>query len=78
VPGLSPVIELVNGFEAPSIVLVDNAVVGFAEVLQQTPRAETEAPPSDEIVPPLEAVVVVIEEAVVVVSVGIVTVVKEI
>jgi hypothetical protein len=40
----------------PSVVLL-SAVVGVAFVLQQTPRAVTEAPPSEVTVPPLCAVV---------------------
>ena len=42
---------------APSVVLVDKAMVGLAVVLQQTPRAVTAAPPSVIIVPPLLAAV---------------------
>jgi hypothetical protein len=58
------------------VVLVLNAIVGSADVLQQTPRAVTDAPPSLVILPPLVAVVLVIEDAAVVVSVGIEVVVK--
>jgi len=36
------------------------AVVGFADVLQQAPRAVIAAPPSDKMVPPHSAVVSVI------------------
>ena len=54
----------------PSIVLVDKAMVGFAAVLQQTPRAVTVAPPSTVTLPPLAAVVIVIAVAAVVVTVG--------
>ena len=54
----------------PSVVLVLNEIVGFADVLQHTPRAVTEAPPSLVIVPPLVAVVLVIDDAAVVVRVG--------
>jgi len=53
----------------PSAVLLF-AVVGFAEVLQQTPRAVTAAPPSAVILPPLCAVVPVMEVTAVVVKVG--------
>jgi hypothetical protein len=58
------------------VVLVLNAIVGFADVLQHTPRAVTATPPSLVILPPLVAVVLVIEDAAVVVSVGIEVVVK--
>jgi len=54
----------------PSVVLVDKAMVGFAVVLQQTPRTVTAAPPSALIVPPLVAVVDVIAVTAVVVMVG--------
>ena len=53
-----------------SEVLVLNAIVGFADVLQQTPRVVTAAPPSLVTFPPLIVVVLVIEIAAVVVSVG--------
>ncbi len=46
----------------PSDVVL-SAVVGFALVLQQTPRAVTAAPPSDVTLPPLVAVVDVILDA---------------
>ena len=49
----------------PSVVL-EFAVVGFAEVLQQTPRAVTLAPPSEVMFPPLAAEVVAIVVTVVV------------
>jgi len=45
-------------------------VVGFAEVLQQTPLAVTEAPPSDVTLPPLDALFEVMADTVVVVTVG--------
>ena len=48
-------------------------VVGLAAVLQHTPFAVTEAPPSDVTSPPLEAVVEVMEDGVVVVTMGIVS-----
>ena len=54
----------------PLIVLVDKAMVGFAVVAQQTPRAVTVAPPSAVTLPPLAAVAVVIAIAAVVVTVG--------
>jgi hypothetical protein len=53
----------------PSAVLLF-AVVGFAVVLQQTPRAVTAAPPSAVILPPLCAVVPIMEVIAVVVKVG--------
>ncbi|MEJ7675201.1 MAG: hypothetical protein WKF59_21475 [Chitinophagaceae bacterium] len=53
----------------PSAVLLF-AVVGFAAVLQQTPRAVTAAPPSAVILPPLCTVVFVMEVTAVVVKVG--------
>jgi len=46
------------------------AVVGLADVLQQTPLAVTEAPPSEVTFPPLVAVDVVIADIAVVVAVG--------
>ena len=52
------------------------AVVGLGDVLQHTPLAVTDAPPSDVILPPLEAVVPVIEEIAVVVRAGMASVVK--
>ena len=50
-------------------------MVGLAEVLQHTPFAGTEAPPSDVTFPPLVAVVEVMEDGVVVVTVGVVVLV---
>jgi len=44
--------------------------VGFVEVLQQTPRAVTVAPPSEVTLPPLVAVVWAIALVAVVVTVG--------
>ena len=58
-----------------SEVLVGNAIVGFADVLQQTPRYIIVLPPSLVTFPPLVAVVCVIEDTAVVVSVGTVPVV---
>jgi hypothetical protein len=75
--GVSPVIELVNApVPEPSVVWL-SATVGLAEVLQQTPRAVTVAPPSEVTLPPPDAVVEVIEVIVAVVTVGVVKVVKE-
>ena len=54
----------------PSLVF-ELPVVGFWEVLQQTPRAITAEPPSFEISPPLVAVVDSMAEAEVVESIGI-------
>ena len=45
-------------------------MVGLADVLQQTPRAATESPPSEVIFPPLSAEEVVIEETAVVLTIG--------
>ncbi len=68
---VSPVRLLVNApVPVPSVVLVLNEVVGFADVLQHTPRAVTDAPPSLVILPPLVAVELVIEDDAVVESVG--------
>jgi len=70
-PGLNPVIELVKmPVPDPSVVLL-LLVVGFTEMLQQTPRAVTDTPPSAVTSPPLEAVVMVIDDAAVVVTVGV-------
>lgn len=46
----------------PSVVLVVKAMVGFAVVLQQAPRAVTVAPPSATTSPPPSAVVLVIDD----------------
>ena len=54
----------------PSVVLVDKAMVGFAAVLQQMPRAITAAPPSAVTLPPPDAVAIVIAVIAVVVMVG--------
>ncbi len=54
---VSPVIELVNEpVPNPSEVLLP-LIVGSAEVLQQTPRADTGEPPSLVTLPPPSAVV---------------------
>lgn len=72
---VKPVIALVKlPIPVPSVVLVDKAMVGFAVVLQQTPRAVTVAPPSLLMLPPLVAVVLVMAVTAVVVIVGIVLV----
>jgi hypothetical protein len=64
--------ELVNApVPVPFVVLVLNEVVGSADVLQQTPRAVTDAPPSLVIFPPLVAVFCVINDAAVVIRTGI-------
>ena len=69
-PGVKPVMELVNApVPVPSVVWL-LAVVGFAVVLQQTPRAVTDAPPLSVTFPPLAAVVAVMSETEVVVTVG--------
>ena len=68
---VSPVRLLVNApVPVPSVVLVLNEIVGFVDVLQQTPREVTDAPPSFVILPPLVAVELVIEDDAVVESVG--------
>ena len=54
----------------PSEVLL-SAVVGLGAVLQQTPRADTVAPPSEDMLPPLSAVVGVIDTTELVVRVGV-------
>ena len=67
---VNPVNELVNApVSVPSVVLLF-VIVGFADVLQQTPLAVTDAPPSLVMFPPLVAAVCVIEDTAVVVSVG--------
>ena len=66
VPGKRPVIELVKlPVPGPSI-LFEFAIVGLCDVLQHTPLAVTDAPPSAEMLPPLNAVVEVIDDAAVV------------
>ena len=70
VPGLNPVIELVKlPVPVPSEVLL-SLMVGLTDVLQHTPLAVTDAPPSDATFPPLDALVEVIEDTAVVVTVG--------
>jgi hypothetical protein len=59
----------------PSVVLL-SAVVGLAEVLQQTPLTVTLAPPPEVTFPPPDAVVEVMDVIVAVVTVGVVKVVK--
>ena len=71
VPAVNPVKLLVNiPIPEPSTVFVVNKIVGFAEVLQQTPLAVAFAPPLDVIFPPLVAELNVIDVASVVVKVG--------
>jgi hypothetical protein len=77
VPGVRLVRELVNTPVPAPLLVVSSAVVGFADVLQQTPRAVTESPPSSVTLPPPDAVVEVIEVIVAVVTVGVVKVVKD-
>jgi hypothetical protein len=68
--GVSPLNALVNApVPVPSVVLL-SAVVGSADVLQQTPRAVTAAPPSEVTFPPPAAVAAVIPVIAVVVTVG--------
>jgi hypothetical protein len=57
----------------PSVVFVISSIEGFGLVLQQTPLADMEAPPSPDIIPPEEAVVCVIDDDAIVVSAGKVT-----
>ena len=52
------------------LVVLSLAVVGLADVLQHTPLAVIEVPPSEVTFPPLVALVAVIEDAAVVVTVG--------
>ena len=54
----------------------NDRVVGLADVLQQTPRAVTDAPPLEVTLPPLEAVLEVIDDTAVVVTVVVDSVVK--
>ena len=75
-PIVKPVIELVNTpVPAPSDVLL-SVIVGFADVLQQTPRLVTAVPPSLVTLPPLVAVVVRMEEITVVFNPGTFVVMK--
>ena len=68
---VNPVMLLVNApVPVPSTVLVANAIVGLAVVLQQIPLAVMVAPPSEVMFPPLVAVVVVMPLIVFVVTVG--------
>ena len=59
----------------PSVVVLFE-IVGFADVLQHTPRNVTDDPPSLVILPPLVAMVPAIKDTSVVVSVGNVIVLK--
>ena len=72
VPGDRPVIELVNGPVPVLSVVLLSAVVGSSDVLQHTPLAVTESPPSEVTFPPLDAVVDVMLETEVVVTVGVI------
>ena len=54
----------------PGSVVRLSLVLGYCEVLQHTPRASTEAPPSEVTSPPLEAAEVVIAETAIVVMAG--------
>ena len=68
-PELRPVIELVKvPVPVPSVVLL-SLVVGLADVLQHTPLAVTEAPPSEVTFPPLDALFWVIDDTGVVLTV---------
>ena len=74
VPAASPVISLVKlPTPEPSSVLL-SFMSGFTDVLQQTPRAVTEEPPSDVTFPPLDALIEVIDDIVLVTTVGAVTI----
>lgn len=71
VAAVRPVIALVNvPIPVPSVVLVNKAMVGFAVVLQQMPRAVIVAPPSATTLPPPDAVVMVTDDKDAVVTVG--------
>jgi hypothetical protein len=63
-----PFFRYLAGHPLASGFLNNFQVVGFADVLQQTPRAVISDPPSAVILPPLWAVVAAIEEAAVVVT----------
>ena len=70
--GFNPDIMLVKlPVPLPSVVL-ELLVVGFDEVLQQTPLAVTVDPPSDVTLPPQTALLEVIEDTELVVTVGVV------
>ena len=70
--GIKPVNALVKvPVPVPSLVLVSSAVVGFALVPQQTPRAVTAFAPWPVILPPDVAVVAIITDASVVVRDGV-------
>ena len=72
--GVSPLSELVNTPDPdPSVVLLSDTV-GFVNVLQQTPRVVTVAPPSSVILPPLSAVISVTPFIVAVVKMGVITI----
>ena len=69
-PAVSPVILLLNEPIPVASAVWFPAILGFAVVLQQTPRPVTAAPPSELILPPLMAVVEVIDVMPKEVSVG--------
>ena len=70
---VNPVMLLVNApVPVPSTVLVVNAIVGLAVVLQQIPLAIMVAPPSEVIVPPDVAEVGVIFVGVLVERIGVI------
>ncbi len=71
-PAISPVTLLEKEpIPVPSLVFVVNEMVGFAEVLQHTPRAVTAEPPLDEIFPPEVADAAVIFDTVKVETFGV-------
>ena len=69
-PGVSPVILLVKAPVPVPLVVWLSLTVGFCEVLQQTPRAVTAAPPVAVTLPPHDAVVEEISDMVLVLTVG--------
>jgi hypothetical protein len=66
--GVSPVILLINDPVPAASLVFESAVIGFVDVLQHTPRAVTDEPPSEVTFPPEVAVVEVISEIAVVVT----------
>jgi len=71
VPAVSAVNELANNPNPILFMVLLSAIVGFGDVLQQTPLAVNVDPPSSDTDPPLIAEVCVVEDIAVVVSVGI-------
>jgi len=67
---VSAVNELANEPDPVPFVVLLSAIVGFDDVLQQTPLAVTVAPPSLDTFPPLSAEVGVKKDIAVVVIVG--------